>query len=153
MDQVNAALNANLNILVIVTLVLLAVSLLLLVGAAWTLVPQAQRTMFAIEKLLNTVDTELHPTISEAQRLFGGFLKLQDMAQQSVSGVSTKVEDVTGNISKVAEVAKKNTTIWKAGLSAGIKAYIEGNNDRHRTEKRLTDKSDGIVKDRGEANV
>ena len=55
MDQVNAALNANLNILVVVFLVLLAVSLLLLVGAFWTLIPQAHRTLFAIQKLANTV--------------------------------------------------------------------------------------------------
>jgi len=147
MDQVNAALNANLNILVIVTLVLLAVSLLLLVGAIWTLVPQANRTLYAVEKLVNTVETELEPTLSEAHRLVGGVMKLQDLAQQSVSGVSTKVEDVTGNISKVAEVAKKNTTIWKAGLAAGIKAYLEGNNQRRGTEKRITDRSESIAKD------
>jgi uncharacterized protein YoxC len=147
MEQVNAALNANLNILVIVTLVLLAVSLLLLVGAAWTLIPQVNRTLFAVERLANTVETELQPTLSEAHRLVGGVMKLQDLAQQSVSGVSTKVEDVTGNLSKVAEAAKKNTAIWKAGLAAGIKAYLEGNNERRGTEKRLTDKSESIAKD------
>ena len=155
MDQVNAALNANLSILVIVMLVLLSVSLLLLVGAAWTLIPQAHRTMFAIEKLVHTVETELQPTLSEAHRLVGGVMKLQDFAQQSVSGVSTKVEDVTGNISKVADVAKKNTTIWKAGLTAGIKAYLEGKNEKDEPAGRLTDNSEGkaLTKDRGEENV
>lgn len=133
-----ASLNANLNLLVIVMLVLLAGSLLLLVGAAWTLVPQVHRTLFAIQKLANTVETELEPTLAEAHRLVGGVLKLQDLAQQSVSGVSTKVEDVTGNISKVADAAKKNTSVWSAGLAAGIKAYLEGKNERDENEKRLT---------------
>lgn len=130
MDQVNAALNANLNILVVVTLVLLAVSMLLLVGAACTLIPQVHRTLYAIQKLANTVETELEPTLSEANRLLGGVLKLQDLAQQSVSGMTTKVEDVTGNISKVAGVAKRSTTVWGAGLAAGLRAYLEGKKDR-----------------------
>ena len=152
MDQVNAALNANLSVLVIVMLGLLAVSFLLLVGAAWTLIPQALRTMFAIEKLADTVHTELQPTMSEAHRLIGGVMKWQDLAQQSVSGVSTKVEDVTGNISRVAVIAKKNTTIWKAGLTAGIKAYLEGKNEKDKAAGRLTDNSEGrpLTKDRGE---
>jgi uncharacterized protein YoxC len=155
MDQVNAALNANLNILVIITLVMLAVSLLLLVGAAWTLIPQAHRTLFAIQKLVNTVETELEPTLSEAHRLVGGVMKLQDLAQQSVTGVTTKVEDVTGNVSKVADAAKKNSIVWSAGLSAGIKAYLEGNSKKSEPDKRPPAGSERrkLTKDRGEENV
>jgi uncharacterized protein YoxC len=155
MDQVNAALNANLNNVVIVTLILLAVSMLLLVGAAWTLIPQAHRTLFAIQKLANTVETELEPTLSEANRLLGGVVKLQDLAQQSVSGMTTKVEDVTGNITKVADAAKKNSTVWGAGLTAGIKAYLAGKNQTDVREKRITAGSESrrITTEKGEENV
>jgi len=130
MDQVNAALNANLNLVVVVTLVLLAISLLLLVGAACTLIPQVNRTLFAVEKLATTVETELEPTLTEANRLIGGVIKLQDLAQQSVTGVSNKVEDMTGSINKVAGAAKKNTAVWGAGLAAGIKAYLEWKSEK-----------------------
>lgn len=129
MDQVNAALNANLNILVIVTLMMLSISMLLLVGAAWTLIPQVHRTLFAIQKLATTVETELEPTLNEANKLLGGVLRLQDLAQQGVAGMSTKVEDVTGNLGKVADVAMKNTEVLGVGLAAAIKAYLHNPND------------------------
>jgi uncharacterized protein YoxC len=124
MDQFNMALNANLNLFVVISLLCLSMSVLVLLGIALSLVPQANRTLGAFERLADTVSTELQPTLSEASKLLGGVLKLQDIAQNSVSNVTGKVEDVTGNLSRAAEGAKKGSSIVGAGLLAGIKTYL-----------------------------
>ncbi len=124
MDQLNTVLNANLNIFVVFSLLCLSIALLILVGVALSLVPQAFRTMNAFERLADTVSTELQPTLSEAAKLLGGVLKLQDIAQSSVSNVTGKVEDVTVNLSRAADGAKKGSSILGAGLLAGLQAYL-----------------------------
>src|ERR1700735_3693109 len=100
MDQINTALNANLNMLVLFSLICLTFSILVLLGLMMSIVPQANRTLNAFEKLATTVSTELQPTLAEASKLVGGVLKLQDLAQSSMSTVTGKVEDVTDNLSR-----------------------------------------------------
>jgi uncharacterized protein YoxC len=124
MDQLNTALNANLNVLVVFSLLFLSMALLVLLGVILSLVPQANRTMGAFERLADTVSTELQPTLSEASKLLGGVLKLQDLAQNSVSNVSDKVEDVTDNLSRAAHGAKRGGRIVGAGVLAGLRAYL-----------------------------
>ncbi len=126
MDAINTALNANLNVLVVISLLCLSMALLILLGIALSIVPQANRTLGAFERLADTVSTELQPTLSEASKLLGGVLKLQDMAQSSVSNVSDRVEGVTENFSKVAYGANKGSKIVGAGVLAGLKAYLSG---------------------------
>lgn len=133
MDQINAALNSNLNVLVVFSLLCLSMAVLVLLGVALSLVPQANRTLGAFERLANTVSTELQPTLSEASKLLGGVLKLQDMAQSSVSNVTDKVEDVTGNLSKAAGEAKQSTKVIGAGVLAGLKAYLNAKGE-HKEE-------------------
>jgi uncharacterized protein YoxC len=125
MDQVNTALNANLNLLVVFSLVCLALAMFVLIGLLMSIVPQWNRTLNAFEKLATTVSTELQPTLAEASKLIGGVLRLQDLAQNSMSTVGDKVEDVTDNLSKVAADAKKGGSVVGAGILAGIKAYLE----------------------------
>jgi uncharacterized protein YoxC len=153
MEQLNTALNGSINVIVVFTLLLLALSLISLAFAAMTIVPQINRTLGAFERLATTVEAELEPTLSEANKLLGGVLKLQNIAQSSVAGVQTKVEDVTGNLTKVADGAKKHTSVWGAGLAAGITAYLEGKSDSkdNETPKRSEGNKTGI--DRGEKNV
>ncbi len=98
-----------------------------------SIVPQANRTLGAFERLADTVSTELQPTLNEASKLLGGVLKLQDMAQISVSNVSDKVEDVSVNLTKAAHGAKKGSSIVGAGVLAGIKAYLHAK-DEHTEE-------------------
>lgn len=124
MEQINNALNANLNLLVVFSLVCLMLAVLVLLGIALSLVPQANRTLNAFEKLATTVSTELQPTLAEASKLIGGVLKLQNLAQSSMSNVTNKVEDVTDNLSRVAADAKKGTSVISAGLIAGLRAYL-----------------------------
>jgi uncharacterized protein YoxC len=151
MEQLNTALNGSINVIVLCTLLLLAGTLTMLVGAAVTLIPQVNRTLGAFERLASTLDSELEPTLSEANKLLGGVLKLQDLAQTGVAGVSTKVEDVTGNITKAAGDAQKHTFVWGAGLTAAVKAYLEAKPEKKDNDKRLSD--DSAKSDRGEKNV
>lgn len=124
MDQVNTALNANLNLVVLFSLICLAFAMFVLIGLLMSIVPQANRTLNAFEKLATTVSTELQPTLAEASKLVGGVLKLQDLAQNSMSSMTDKVEDVTDNLSRAAAGAKKGSSVIGAGLMAGIKAYL-----------------------------
>jgi uncharacterized protein YoxC len=125
MGEVSASLNANLNIIVVVSLILLSVTLLLLASAVITLVPQVHRTLASFQKLATTVTVELEPTMIEAHKLIGSVVKLQSIAQNGVSEVTTKVEGVTGNITKAADEANRHTKVWGAGLLAGFNAYLE----------------------------
>ena len=124
MDQINTALNANLNLLVLFSLISLTFAVLVLLGLMMSIIPQANRTLNAFEKLATTVSTELQPTLAEASRLVGGVLKLQDLAQTSMSSMTDKVEDMTDNLSKVAVDAKKSGSVIGAGILAGLKAYL-----------------------------
>jgi uncharacterized protein YoxC len=151
MDQLNTALNGNINNIVVFTLLLLTLSLAILVGAAVTLIPQVSRTLGAFERLMTTLDTELEPTLVEANKLFGGILKIQDMAQTGVAGVQTKVEDVTGNITKAAGDAQKHSWVLGAGLTAAVRAYLEAKPEKKDHDK--TSGDDRAKTDRGEKNV
>ena len=94
-----------------------------------SLVPQANRTLNAFEKLATTVSTELQPTLAEASKLVGGVLKLQDLAQSSMSSMTGRVEDVTDNLSRAASDAKHGSKVISAGILAGIKAYLDSHQD------------------------
>lgn len=124
MGEAASSLNANLNIIVVFSLILLSVTLLLLASAAITLVPQVHRTLASFQKLANTVTVELEPTMIEAHKLIGSVVKLQNIAQNSVEDMTTKVEDVTSNITRVANGAQRHTKVWGAGLMAGFKSYL-----------------------------
>jgi len=151
MEQLNTALNGSINIIVVFTLLLLALSLAFLVGAAMTLIPQVNRTLGAFEKLASTLDTELEPTLTEANKLLGGVMRLQDIAQTGVVGVQTKVEDVTGNITKAVGDTQKHGWVIGAGLTAAVRAYLESKPEKKDDDKNLSD--DRTKSDRGEKNV
>lgn len=103
--------------------------------AAGQLVPQVNRTLTAYEKLATTLETELAPTIREVSKLAGGVVKIQSVAQQSMTEVGTKVEDVTGNLTKVTDSAKKESNVWGTGLLAGMKAYLNAKENAHNDAK------------------
>ncbi len=127
MDQLlHTNLDASLNLFVLVALIFLAFSLVALMGAAWTLVPQMHRTLTAYEKLADTLEKELSPTLSEVNKVLVGVQELRAIAGQRMTAVGTKVEDVTDNLAKAAGSAKKHSSIWGAGLLAGAKAYFSG---------------------------
>jgi hypothetical protein len=118
-----------LNSAVAGALLFVALGLTALLAAAWTIIPQINRTLGAFERLADTLDTELEPTLKEVQKVMVGVGELKQIAGQRVHEVSTKVEDVTGNLGKTAASAKKYSTVWGSGLWAGVKAYLEGKED------------------------
>ncbi len=126
MEQANI-----LNDIAVGALIFLALALFALLAAASTLLPQITRTLNAYEKLADTLETELGPTLKEVQKVIVGVGELKQITQQRVAEVGTKVEDVTGSLSKAAGTAKKSSSVMGAGLWAGVKAYLEGKDHGH----------------------
>lgn len=123
-------LTHTLDFLVVGALALLSLGLVGLAMACGQLVPQVNRTLTAYEKLATTLETELAPTLREVSKLAGGVIKIQSVAQQSITDVGTKVEDVTGNLTKVTDTAKKEANVWGTGLLAGFKAYLSSQSNK-----------------------
>lgn len=123
MEQANL-----LNDIAVGALVFLALALFALLAAASTLLPQATRTLNALERLANTLEEEMGPTLKEVQKVIVGVGELKQITQQRVAEVGTKVEDVTGSITKAADSAKRSSSVMGAGIWAGFKAYLEGKN-------------------------
>ncbi|MFN8659517.1 MAG: hypothetical protein U0105_24495 [Candidatus Obscuribacterales bacterium] len=115
MDQtqvVNAAL--------IIALVLLAVSALILVTSVMPLISQSVRTLNAIEDLSETVKREIPPTLVEVRSVMDGLDQIRSSAAKNITQVSTKIEDVSGSVNHAVNSASKQTSIFGAGLFAGI---------------------------------
>ncbi|MCC7531331.1 MAG: hypothetical protein IT342_22685 [Candidatus Melainabacteria bacterium] len=158
-------LTHTLDFLVVGALALLSLGLVGLAMAAGQLVPQVNRTLTAYEKLATTLETELAPTLQEVSKLAGGVIKIQSVAQHSIAEVGTKVEDVTGNLTKVTSSATKESNVWGTGLLAGFKAYLSSQHkdDLHSETSasgKGTDNSRNknkdkrqLTMDRGEENV
>lgn len=89
-------------------------------------IKQSERTLDATESLIRTLDKELGPTLNEVNLVLGSVQEIKAIAEQRITDVGTKVEDVTGNITKVADQAKSHSSVWGAGLMAGWKAYLDG---------------------------
>lgn len=138
------ALANSLNILVVLSLFVLAIALLLVTLPLVSLIDQSRRTLSSAERLTDTLERELGPTLKEVESVLGGVRELKHIAEQRMVDVGTKVEDVTENLNKVTTSAKKNTSVWGAGLFAGIQAYLEG---KEGGPKALT--RDAAAKDQG----
>jgi len=129
-------------------------ALVALVFALSTLVPQATKTLGAYERLAGTLETELTPTLREVTKVVVGITELKTVAVKNVSEVSHKVEDVTGNLTKVADNAKRHSSVFGAGFLAAAKNYLEGgpkHGDRKSNQdgKQLAEQKQ-IIANRGE---
>lgn len=112
-------------IVVVVFLVFTALVAMLIFPIS-NLLKQSERTLDATESLIRTLDKELGPTLNEVNLVLGSVQEIKAIAEQRITDVGTKVEDVTGNITKVADQAKSHSSVWGAGLMAGWKAYLDG---------------------------
>lgn len=146
-----------LNYIVVASLVFFAVALGGLVWALQSLVPQISKTLNAYEHLAGTLEGELTPTLREVNKVVAGLTELKSIASKNVTEVTTKVEDVTGNITKAAGTAKKQSSVWGAGFMAGARAYFEGGHNKSAAgkEQKQEEKSEHkqIAANRGEENV
>jgi hypothetical protein len=150
------AIDANLNLFVFFALIFMGLALVALLGAAVTLVPQVNRTLTAYEKLADTLEKELGPTLDEVKKVVVGVQELRLLAGKQMTDMTTKVEDVTGHLGKAATEAKKHSSVFGTGFLAGVKAYLEGGKKDHSKELgQETGKQDNrqITMDRGEENV
>jgi uncharacterized protein YoxC len=123
---------SQVNVLISVSLMLLAVTALLLIGSAIPLLSQASRTLVAYEKLAETLETELSPTLTEVKTMLEGVNQIRQVTTDRVTQVSHQVTDVAGSVGTVADKAKKQSSAWGAGLLAGVRAYLEaGKSEPH----------------------
>lgn len=134
-----------LDIIVLVLFLIFTFTLALLISPISNLLKQSERTLDATEGLIRTLDKELGPTLNEVNLVLGSVQEIKAIAEQRITDVGTKVEDVTGNITKVADTAKTHTSVWGAGLMAGFKAYLDGKpsakNDRSVEKKTKTSRT------------
>lgn len=122
----SASFGNSLNILVAVSLIFLAVSLMAVSIPLMSMVKQSERTLSSLDKLLGTVDRELGPTLKQVDTLLSSVVELKSVAQKGITDVGSKVGDVTGGITKVADDAKRQTSVFGAGFMAGVRSYLEG---------------------------
>ena len=137
----------DLNSLVAFAFILLAITSILMVAAIYTLVPQVSRTLIAYEKLADTVQVELRPTLAELKEVMAGVNQLRSVTTQRVTDVSHQVETVAGSFEQVASKAKKRTSVWGTGLLAGLKAYLTANHEdaSHSHLEQILDKGEQNV--------
>jgi predicted PurR-regulated permease PerM len=117
------------NAALIIALMLLAVSSLLLVASMMPLINQGVRTLNAVEDLAETVNREIPPTLLEVREIMDGLDQIRSSAAKNITQVSTKIEDVSGSVNHAVSSASKNTSVFGAGIFAGVKAFFAGNHD------------------------
>ena len=127
MDQAGqiGSLGQSLNILVAVALIFLAVALMAVSLPLMSMVKQSERTLSALERLLGTVDRELGPTLKQVDALLASVLEIKASAEKKFGDMGGKVTDDKGSLTKAADDAKKSSSVFGAGLFAGVKAYLE----------------------------
>lgn len=116
----------DINTIAAVSLGVLAFCSVVLACSAVPLILQGMKTTIAAERLMNTINTEIEPTAREFHELIHGVNDLKTIATRRVTEVGTQVEDATGNLNKVASTATRHSSVWGAGLLAGVKAYLSG---------------------------
>lgn len=129
MDVNAAAMSSNIDLIISFCFLVLVVLGVFLAIPLWKLLDQSTRTLGATENLINTLDQELGPTIKEVDNVLITVNEFRSIAHRGITDVGTRVEDVTGNLGKVADQAKNETTVFGTGLFAGISAYFAGKAD------------------------
>lgn len=132
----------QLDQIVAISLALLAIMAVFVCGAAMNIVPQIVRTLMSYEKLADTLETELKPTLVEVKEVLQGVNQLRQITSQrvtevgqKVTEVSHRVEDAAGSMGHAADSAKKQSTVWSTGLLAGIKSYLAGQTGQDKDSK------------------
>ena len=117
------------NVAVVAALGFLAVSLTLLVASVMPLLRQGEATLSSLQRLSDTLDKEVPPTLNELRGVMDGVNQIRSLTTQRVTDVGHKAEELTGNVTTMVGSAKKQTHVAGVGLLAGLKAYFSGNNE------------------------
>lgn len=123
------------NAAVVLALVFLAVSLTILVSSLLPLLSQAGATLSSIERLSDTLNTEVKPTMLELRGLMDGVNQIRAITAQRVQQVGSKAEELSGNVNNIVGSAKKESTVARAGFLAGLKAYFNSGGENEKARK------------------
>lgn len=135
------AIDTNIvDAVIAVSMAFMAVSLMLLVASLMNVLQKGIDTLGAVQRLCNTVDQEVGPTAVQLREVMSGINQLRGATTQRITAVSTKVEDVAGNIGTAVDKAQRQSSVVGTGLLAGFRAYLEGKSgaDEHAKERRIT---------------
>jgi len=130
--------SAVVNVAVVGALIFLSVSLTLLVASVMPLLRQSEATLSSLQRLSDTLDKEVPPTLSELRGVMDGVNQIRSLTAQRVSEVGTKAEELTGNVTTLVGTARKETAVAGVGLLAGLKAYFGGSNENDKEKKSET---------------
>lgn len=114
------------DVLVAAALVILAAASILLVGAAMPMMAQAGRTLLAYERLAQTLRAEINPTLNEIIQFLSGLDSLRSTLTNRFIQVGHTAANAADTVSSAAASATKHSSVWAAGLLAGLKSYTEG---------------------------
>lgn len=131
----SSTLGSSLDIVVAIALIFLAVSLMAVSLPLMSMVKQSERTLSALERLLGTVDRELGPTLKQVDTLLGTVLELKTSAEKRIGDMGNKMGDMTGGLTKATAEAKKQSSVFGAGLFAGVRAYLETKPEKRSSEQ------------------
>lgn len=143
-----AAGSSVLDVFVAVSVGVLAFIGSLLVFCVWQVCAQASRTFVAYERLADTLDREVVPTVMEVREVMDGIKRLPNATAQRLTEVSHQVESVAGSVGVAADKAKRNSSVFGAGIFAGLRAYLSGHDDDD-----IENPARQISEARGESNV
>jgi uncharacterized protein YoxC len=102
----------------------MALSSVLLTAALMGVLWKGRDTLGAVEKLCNTLDSEVAPTAVQLREVMDSVNQLKGVTTQRITAVSHKVEDVAGSVGTAVDKAQRSTTIMGTGLFAGVRAYF-----------------------------
>lgn len=120
---------AVINFAVAAALIFLAVSLTLLVASVMPLLRQSEATLSSIQRLSETINKEVPPTLDELRGVMDGVNQIRALTAARVQEVGSKAEEMAGNVQTIVGSAKKESTVATHGLLAGMKAYFFGQKD------------------------
>lgn len=143
-----AAGSSVLDVFVAVSVAVLAFIGCMLFFCISQLTAQANRTLTAYERLADTLDREVVPTVMEVREVMDGIKRLPNATAQRLTEVSHQVESVADSVGVAAVSAKKHSSVFGAGLFAGLRAYLSGHDDDD-----IENPARQISDARGESNV
>jgi hypothetical protein len=98
---------------------------------------QLTSTLHSIEKLSQTMDREIEPTMVELRSVMSGVNQIKSITAQRVQDVGHKAEELTGSVTTLVGSAKKESSAMGAGVLAGLKAYLfPHNHDENKSESK-----------------
>ena len=129
--------DAEINLALVVSMGILAVSFTLLVGQLIGVLAKSRDTLASIERLTDTLQQEVGPTAVQLREVMDGINQIKGVTTQRITAVTSKVENVAGNVSTVVDQTKKQSSVFGAGLLAGFREYLYGKKDETPVDKQI----------------